>query len=422
MTRRNWLTVGFLVLVLGLCALVPPSPGIAAAPDEIRIGATAPLTGPAAEAGVALRQGIILAVEEWNAKGGIQIKEAGKKLPVKMFIEDSQQKPEVGVSMGEKLITRDKVHFLMGDTFASSVTMAMMELAPKYGIPMMSVEPVSAEITKKIASNPQRYWSFWKGDWNSDAYGNTIFSTYKFLMDKGIFKPRNKTIAFILEDTDYGRSNAEKASQLFAGIGWKTVANETVALGYTDFYPQLSKLKNLDPDILVTVFTALASGVAHSKQFLEVGLKASQFAIYYPLRPEYRDQAGKAGEGLMWSPLTMDPANNSKHKELADKIQKRWNVTGTSDHAAGYDAVVNVMHSIERAGTLESKAIVDALSKLDLKGYMGRYVFEPKSHMIMDGEQYIPVPAAQIQNGKHVMIWPPAMASGAYKPQPWLPN
>jgi branched-chain amino acid transport system substrate-binding protein len=98
-----------------------------AAPSEIVIGATAPLTGPAAEAGIALRQGITMLVDEWNAKGGIQIKEAGKKIPVKVIIEDSQSKPEVGVSVGEKLITRDKVHFLMGDCFASSVTMAILE-------------------------------------------------------------------------------------------------------------------------------------------------------------------------------------------------------------------------------------------------------------------------------------------------------
>jgi len=420
MRRRKVLGILGMAQILGLAVMLTVSN--AASPDEIRIGATAPLTGPAAEAGVALRQGIILAVEEWNAQGGILIKEAGKKLPIKVMIEDSQQKPEVGVSMGEKLITRDKVHFLMGDTFASSVTMAMMELAPKYGIPMMSVEPVSAEIAKKIGSNPERYWSFWKGDWNSDAYANTIFSTYKFLMEKGLFKPRNKTIAFIVEDTDYGRSNAEKASQLFSGIGWKTVANETVALGYTDFYPQLSKIKTLDPDILVTVFTALASGVAHSKQFHEVGLKASQFAIYYPLRPEYREQAGKAGEGLLWSPLNFDPANNPKHKELADKVQKRWNVTANSDHASGYDGVTNVLDAIERAGTLDPKAIVAALSKLDRRGYFGRYVFDQKTHTIMDGEDYLPVPAAQIQDGKHVLIWPPAMAAGPYKPQPWLPK
>jgi len=392
----------------------------AAAPTEITIGATAPLTGPAAEAGIALKQGITMVVEEWNAKGGIEIKEAGKKLPIKVIIEDSQSKPEVGVSVGEKLITRDKVHFLMGDCFASSVTMAMMELAPKYGIPMMSVEPVSAEIAKKIESNPQRYWSFWKGDWNSDAYANTIFSTYKYLLENKMFTPKNKTIAFIVEDTDYGRSNADKSKQLFNDIGWKTVTTETVALGYTDFYPQLTKLKTMEPDILVTIFTSLASGVAHSKQFHEVGLKSSQFAIYYPLRPEYRDQAGKAGEALLWSPLNFDPAGNAKHKEFAEKVQKRWNVKASSDHISGYDGANNVLHSIEKAGTLEPKAVVESLSKLDMPGYFGKYVFDQKTHTIKDGESFLPVPTAQIQDGNNVMVWPPSMAAGKYKKQPWL--
>jgi branched-chain amino acid transport system substrate-binding protein len=393
---------------------------LAGGPDEIRIGATAPLTGPAAEAGVALKQGMILAVEEWNAKGGIKIKEAAKPLPIKIIIEDSESKPAVGVSVGEKLITRDKVHLLLGDTFASSVTMAIMELAPKYGIPIMSIEPVSAEIAKKVAANPQRYWSFWKGDWNSDAYANTIFSTYEYLFGKGLLKPKNKTIAFIVEDTDYGRSNAQKTSELFQGIGWKTIALEAVQLGSTDFYPQLNMLKEKDPDILVTVFTPLASGVAVSKQFHEVGLKASQFAIYYPLRPEYFQQAGDAGEFLMWSPLMLDPEHNALHKEFKEKINKRWNVTLTSDHSSGYDGVYNVLDSIQRAGSLDPKAIVAALSKLDRKGYMGRYVFDQKTHTIKDGEAFIPVPAAQIQKGKHVMIWPPDMAAGTYQPQPWV--
>ena len=345
----------FKIIFTVVCAILFTINHVHAAPSEIVIGATAPLTGPAAEAGIALKQGITMVVEEWNAKGGIEIKEAGKKLPIKIIIEDSQSKPEVGVSVGEKLITRDKVHFLMGDCFASSVTMAMMELAPKYGIPMMSVEPVSVEIAKKIESNPQRYWSFWKGDWNSDAYANTIFSTYKYLLDNKMFTPKNKTIAFIVEDTDYGRSNADKSKQLFNDIGWKTVATETVALGYTDFYPQLTKLKTMEPDILVTIFTSLASGVAHSKQFHEVGLKSSQFAIYYPLRPEYRDQAGKAGEGLLWSPLNFDPAANAKHKEFAEKVQKRWNVKASSDHISGYDGANNVLHSIEKAGNARAE-------------------------------------------------------------------
>ena len=147
--------MGILLLAITGLFVISTSICLAGAPKEIRIGVTAPLTGPAAEAGVALKQGMIMAVEEWNAKGGIQVKEAGKKLPVKILIEDCQSKPEIGVSVGEKLITRDKVHMLLGDAFHSSVTMAVMELAPKYGLPVMSVEPVSVEIAKKNCQQSQ---------------------------------------------------------------------------------------------------------------------------------------------------------------------------------------------------------------------------------------------------------------------------
>jgi branched-chain amino acid transport system substrate-binding protein len=417
--KKKGLLITSLIAVFGF-SLLTAAACLAGPPEEIRIGVTAPLTGPAAEAGVALKQGIILAAEEWNAEGGIYIKEADKKLPVKVLIEDCQSKPEVGVSVGEKLITRDKVHMLLGDAFHSSVTMAVMELAPKYGLPVMSIEPVSVEIAKKVAANPQRYWSFWKGDWNSTAYANTIFSTYKYLLDKGLFKPKNKTVAFIVEDTDYGRSNAENARDLFKGIGWKTLAIETVALGYTDFYPQLTKFKSMAPDILVTVFTPLSSGVAYSKQFHEVGMQCSHFAIYYPLRPEYVPQAGDAANYLMWSPLIIDPEHIPAHKVFEKKIKERWDVSLNNDHASGYDGLNNALDAIQRAGSLEPKAIVEALSKLDRKGVMGRYVFDQETHTIKDGEDFVPVPAAQIQDGQNKLIWPSSMAFGEYQSPPWL--
>jgi len=417
--KRTSLLVVVLLVVAGLL-MVSFNICLAGAPKEIRIGVTGPLTGSAAEAGIALKQGIILGVEEWNAKGGIYIKEAGKNLPIKVLIEDCQSKPEVGVSVGEKLITREKVHMLLADAFHSSVTMAVMELAPKYGLPIMSIEPVSIEIAKKVASNPKRYWSFWKGDFNSNDYANTIFSTYKYLLDEGLFKGKNRTVAFIVEDTDYGRSNAQDASGLFKGLGWETLSIETVPLGYTDFYPQLTKLKSMNPDIIVTVFTPLSSGVAYSKQFHEVGMKCSHFAIYYPMRPEYIPQTGNASEYLMWAPLNVDPEHRPSQKKFEAKIEKRWGISLSADHAMGYDGMNNALDSIKRAGSLDSKAIVEALSKLDREGVYGRYVFNPNNHTIRAGENFIPVPAAQIQNGENLVIWPSSLAAGTYKSPPWL--
>jgi len=424
--RRNVMTkktfVSFMVFVLAVVVnlLCWRDICLAAAPREVKIGATAPLTGPAAESGVATKEGLILALEEWNKKGGVYLKEYNKKLPVNLLIEDCQSKPEVGVSVGEKLITREKVHFLIADTIHSSVTMAVMELAPKYGFPVMSAQPVSLEIAKKIAKDPKKYWSFWKGDWNSTAYANTIFSTYQWLMEKAYFKAKNKTIAFIVEDTDYGRSNADKAGELFAGIGWKPLTTETVGLGYTDFYPQLTKLKAINPDVLVSVFTSLSSGVALAKQFHEVGMKPSHMAVYYPIRPEYIGDTGKAADYLIWTPQMTDPINVPRHREFQEKIKKRWKVTMTQDHAFAYDTLNNTLSTIERAGSVEPKAIVKALSQLDNTGVLGRYIFNQENHSIRDGADFLPVPTSQIQNGKDVLIWPASMAVGSYKTPPWV--
>lgn len=420
MQKKTHISVA--IFLLGMAVAFMPTLDIchAAAPKEVRIGATAPLTGPAAESGVATKQGYITAIEEWKAKGGVYLKKYGKKLPIRIIIEDCQSKPEVGVSVGEKLITRDKVHFLMGDAIHSSVTMAVMELAPKYGIPLLSGQPVSTEIAKKVASNPDRYRTYWKGNWCSDALGKSLFHSYKYLMEKGLFKPKNKTIVFIVEDTDWGRSNAEVGGQLFTGIGWKQLTTETVALGYTDFYPQLTKLKAMDPDILVTSFTSLASGVAYTKQFHELGMKSSHFGIYYPTRPEYIPQAGKDSEFLPYIPFQFDPVNIPSHKKFGEKIKKRWGVSVTLDHAYGYDELNNALDAIERAGSLEPNAVVEALAKLDRRGILGRYFFDQKTHAILDGEDFLPVSAAQIQDGKKILFWPSAIAVGPYRKPPWL--
>jgi branched-chain amino acid transport system substrate-binding protein len=391
-----------------------------AQPKSIKIGWTGPLSGPAAEAGVANKQGAILAMEECNAKGGVYVAEYKSKLSVEVLFEDCQSKPEIGVSLGEKLITRDKVHVLFGDAFHSSVTVAMMELAPKYGIPIMSLQPISDEISKKIAKDPARYWSFWKMDVGSGAYARATLGTYQYLIDQKKIVPKNKTIATLVEDTDFGRTVAVRTKELFEGIGWKAVAMETVPLGHTDFYSQLNKIKALDPDILVTLYTALSSSVAMVKQFHEVGAKPSHIAIYYPIRPEFIPQAGKATDYLLFNCSVFDPKKIPDQREFTDKVQKRWKVTANLDMTYGYDGVMNTVDAIERAGSLEPKKIVDALSKLNRKGILGRWVFEQSNHEIKDGPDFIPMPTMQILGGKSEIIWPDNMGTGNYITPPWM--
>lgn len=324
------------------------------------------------------------------------------------------------MSAAQKLITNDQVNFLIGDAFASSVTIAEMDLADQYKIPMMSCEPVSGAISDKIEKNPEKYQYFWKADFSSQGYAATIFQTYAALIKNGEFKPIKKTVAFIVEDTDYGRSIAANATDLFKADGWNVIANNTVPLGNTNFSSALIKLGYDNPDVVVSVFTSVDSGVALSKQFLEQGLKSSQFAIYYPTRPAYLKGAGSAGEGLMWAPLIFDTAQRPADKSLDEKVQAAFSTPATSDHGYGYDCMNIVLNAFKTAGTAKPEGVVKALAATDYSGILGRFVFDQKNHTAQYGPEFIPIPTAQIRDGVNVIIWPANVATAKYQVQPWM--
>jgi len=388
-----------LAILLGVLTV----PLVAQAP--IKIGVIGPLTGPSAEGGIAMQMGIQIAADEINARGGIQVGKQKRK--ISLLFEDAQSKPEIGVSLAEKLITLNKVDILLGDSVNSSVTLALMELSPKYPILFSTVECVSDEIAKKVMANPDKFKRFWKPQFDSSAYGESIANCVKDLADKGVIPFANKTVAYIIEDTDYGRSNVTASEKIFSSFGAKTVAMEAVPLGYTDFYPQLNKLKSIKPDVMVTCFTSLASGVAICKQIVETGVKIVNVGIAYPTKPGFLDQAGKYADKLIWAPLLVDFDNNAKHKEFAVKLKAKYpKAIPAYDQVHAYDVIYALAQTIEKAGTLEGNKLADAYSQLDYSGFIGRYVFNKEKHSIITGGNYYPIYLAQVQNGKSSIVWP----------------
>ncbi|HSB82450.1 MAG TPA: ABC transporter substrate-binding protein, partial [Candidatus Methylomirabilis sp.] len=77
--------------------------------DTIKVAILAPLSGPVPTFGVMTRDGALLAIEEWNAKGGV----LGKK--IQAVVEDSQCTPDPAVNAANKVIDQDKVHYIIGE-------------------------------------------------------------------------------------------------------------------------------------------------------------------------------------------------------------------------------------------------------------------------------------------------------------------
>ncbi|HWR93016.1 MAG TPA: ABC transporter substrate-binding protein, partial [Desulfobacterales bacterium] len=127
--------IALVAAVLLLC-------GSAWAQDTIKIGVVGPRTGPAAATGAAFEEGIKLATEYVNSKGGV----AGKKLEI--VFEDTAGAPDKAASGFERLVTRDNVVMVLGESHSSSA-LAEIEVANRLKVPFIVVEAWADEITAK---------------------------------------------------------------------------------------------------------------------------------------------------------------------------------------------------------------------------------------------------------------------------------
>ncbi|MGZ6078160.1 MAG: ABC transporter substrate-binding protein, partial [Myxococcaceae bacterium] len=122
-----------LTLCLALGVLVAPGTARSqsAKPPPIKLGAILSLTGAAANLGQREKESALLAVEEINAKGGVN------GAPIELIIEDSKTDPNAAVSAFNKLTSRDNVIGIFGSSLGSE-TLAVMPLAKRLGVPMVA--------------------------------------------------------------------------------------------------------------------------------------------------------------------------------------------------------------------------------------------------------------------------------------------
>ena len=400
------------LLCIGLLAGWLGPIGAAGAVGMIKVGAVGPLTGPAASGGNNWRRAFELAVKEANDAGGIDID--GTKEKVEFTAEDSQSRPEVGLSAAEKLLTRDNVDILVGDLIHSSVTLAIMEISPSFPKKLFfSSSGVSSDISSKIAANPKKYANFYKFNFKTDDYAATAFGTLTSLIKDGAVKPSAKTIAFVVEDTDFGRILVDNITATFAKDGWSVVDTEIVPIDQSDFYPQISKLKDLNPGVLFSTTTSIPGGIALVKQLKEQKFPAFHFAINYPSQAEFKNNGGPAIDGLLYTPMMFDAVHNSAHKDLAAKLVAAG-LPASGESASGYCNGAILLDALKRAGTLKIDKLEAAMAATDFRCAVGRWVFDPTNHSPRIGPDYFSIPAAQFTGAIDQIVWPPALATTTY--------
>jgi branched-chain amino acid transport system substrate-binding protein len=203
----------------------------AAASDKpIKIGLTHDASGQFANSGQAERRGTIMAIDEFNAKGGIH----GRKL--EYIWQDTETTPSTGSRVAERMITRDEVAFVVG-AIQSGVANAISQVCQKYGVVYFNTNSSSPTESGKDCHRVKFVW-----DGNG---GNFALATAKAAVDTF-----GKRWVLLTNDYVWGH-NTSKATRTYASRYGANIVDEIlVPVGTRDFSTILLKVQQSKPDVV----------------------------------------------------------------------------------------------------------------------------------------------------------------------------
>jgi branched-chain amino acid transport system substrate-binding protein len=396
-----------LFLLVVLCLIVTSyGTRVKAAEPPIPIGILGPFTGSLAFNAEEMKKGMMLAVDEINAKGGLW----GRK--IELIFGDTEAKPDKGVAAVKKLITRDKV-LVVGGGYASSVNIATSEVCQNEKTPIVVAIAISPTITNR----------------GFDYVFRTSPNSPQFLagMNEWLEKVKKpKTVAFLMENTDYGRDGEKIWSATSKKIGANELAHLYFEIGDTDFTTQISKLKELKPEVTFNIASTTEASLIQ-KQAKELNFVTQWIGVGGQFTEAYFKMSGATCQYAMGSSL--EPTLAMKNPIVADFV-KRYEAKYSKARpgifsSQGYDNIMVIMDAIKRVGKptgdlqADRDRIRDALRKTSVELTQGKIEFDKT------GQVYTVIPSpvqVQLVDGKPQLfiIYPPGRAGAPYQvPLPW---
>ena len=225
------------------------------AKPDINIGAVMDLSGALSGIGSAIRDGVILAVEQVNANGGID----GAK--VNLIVEDGKTDPTAGFDAVKKLVTINKVKVIIGPMISGAV-MASGQSAADNGVLLISPSATSPAIAQ------QSWRQFFFRTAPSDTLQGKAMA--KIINDAGY-----QRVAIVVQNTQYGVGIADEVTKLVAGKATVVVTIKYDPLKL-DYLSDLQAVKAANPDVVVHAGYEDDAQIVF-KQAAQVGLNTAQW-------------------------------------------------------------------------------------------------------------------------------------------------
>lgn len=357
----------FTLMLLGLSFLITACGGEKEATttkesETIKIGSTAPLTGPVAIYGVTSINGAKLAMEEINKNGGV----LGKQ--IEYIVLDSKGDSTEAITAYNRLVDEGIVAYL--GEITSKPTLAIAEVAAQDNMPMITPTGTQFNITE---AGPNVFRVCF-----TDPYQGVVLAN---LAKKNL---NAKTVALLVNNSsDYSDGVAEAFVKEAEKLGLQVVAKEGYAEGDKDFRAQLTKVAATNPDVLL-VPDYYEQAALISTQAREVGVKATFIG------PDGWDGVAKALDSSSYGAIENSyftnhysvEDQNEKVQNFLKAYREKYNEEPSAFSALAYDTAYLMKDAIEKAGSTDKDAIIKAIKESDFAGVTGHLKFDEKNNPV----------------------------------------
>ena len=334
-----------------------------------------------------------LYVDELNARGGL----LGHKVELKIYDDKSDRRPAIGLY--EKLITLDKVDLVLGP-YGSFLNDAVANVMERYK------QPFIAHAAKTSIYERGREYLFSLPTVYAPDRAKSVLYAAKMI--------GAKRIALISQPGTTNLQVLVGAKEWAKKLGLKVVLAEKFRRKQKDFTALLRRIEDSGAEAIISN-ADLSQSVAQVHQLQELNINVKMFAALRDAEtPEFVEKLGGTAEYVVgfsyWEPKPV--LGYPGLREFVVNYEKRHGEKPTYHASEGYAVMQITEAAVKNAGSFDPEKIREALASITVETIRGTYKADKQ------GMSHMQPLAIQIQNGKHVVVWPPHKSEAKFLPMP----
>jgi branched-chain amino acid transport system substrate-binding protein len=347
---RLFYSIG-LVLVL-LASMVLTACAQKEVPAKVlKIGGHEPLTGSGASVGMPAMRGVQLAIDWVNERGGITVK--GEKYLLEYTVYDNKYTAADALTVANRLVFEDKIKFVVGSV-GSVPCIAVNQIFNDNKVLCVAGGAAFSVVDKKFPYTFRIH--------NQDfSEGQSSFTALLKV------HPDVKTIYLVVGDTDWGHDQAKAYAKILPHYGLQVVGTTFIPTGTTDFYPALSPIVAMNPDV-IGVGAANASLYAMElKQLWELGYKGVRFCTSALRTTDvFPMMTNEQATGIISEYAQLEPPSAyPKYVEFAERYKAKYGPPVEFMIDLCYDKVMALVTGIEKAQSLDPTDVMHVMEAED---------------------------------------------------------